>query len=395
MTKLAVVTPRYHESVVGGAELHARWLSQRLAGAGHDVHIFTTGAVDALTWRNDLPMGESQEDGLTVRRYPADRPLPEVRGQLDQRMRKGEHLGLGLEERWLRAGPNSRALEQDLSRRGSGYGAVMALPYLAGSTYFAFVACPDRFFLIPCLHDEPFARAEFTRRLFGGARAVLFNSEPERLLAERLLPGQLAPSAVIGLGFDAPGTVDPGGFLRKYGVKAPFAVYMGRLEQDKNVPLLIKNFLRYKVQRPGRLQLLLVGSGDAEPPPSPHIRRLSIDWADRDSMLAAATFLFQPSIKESLSIVMMQAWASGLPVVAHAEGDVSRWHCERSNGGLWFANYPEFELIVDRITAEPELRGRLGEAGRRYVAEQYGWDRVLDRFEAVLEAQAGREVPDA
>ena len=161
---------------------------------------------------------------------------------------------------------------------------------------------------------------------------------------------------------------------------------MGRLELDKNVPLLIRYFLRYKERRGGDLELLLVGDGDVRPPESPDLRKLTIDWADRDSMLRAAMLLFQPSLNESLSIVMMQAWLCGTPVLAHARGEVSTYHCRRSNGGLWFANYPEFEEMVDRLERDHVLRKALGANGREYVRGEYAWPAVLERFEAALAA---------
>ena len=308
-----------------------------------------------------------------------------TRGELDRRIRRGQPLSLEEEERWLRAGPASAAMEEDLRGRGPELDAVVALPYLAATTYFAFRAVPERFFLVPCLHDEPFARLSTTRLMLARARGVLFNTAPERELARRLAPS-LARSAVVGLGFDPPVAADPEAFRARYGVRGPFAVFVGRLEQDKNVPLLIRCFLRYKERRGGDLDLLLVADGDVQPPGDRHVRRLSIAWADRDAMLQAALLLFQPSRNESLSIVMMQAWLCGTPILVHAGGEVSTFHCGRSNGGLWFANYPEFEEMVARLEGDRSLRDGLGANGRDYVRREYAWPAVLERFEAALAA---------
>ncbi len=382
--RIAVVTPRYEETVLGGAELHARWLAQRLADRGHDMEVLTTCAVDGQTWRNELPAGSTGDGNLLVRRFRAEPPRFGLRAELDRRLRWEVLVDLADEERWLRAGPNSRALEKHLARQGHSYDAVLALPYLAGTTYFSAQAVQQRFFLIPCLHDEPFARLQFTGRLLKQSRAVLFNSDPERALAERLFPGAIARAHVVGLGFDPPPPTDAQLFRRNYGVSEPFILYVGRLEPHKNVPLLIDHFLRYKSRRPGDLKLLLVGAGECEPPPSPHLRRIEIDWADRDAMLMAALLLVQPSTNESLSIVMMQAWACGRPVVVHAAGEVARYHCEQGNGGLWFANYPEFEAILDRLHHDSGLAHGLGKAGQTYVQERYSWERVLRRLEGAL-----------
>ena len=338
---------------------------------------------------NSIPK-QYDETGITshasqhfVHRFPVDRLDRRARDELDRRIRQGHRLSLEEEERWMRAGPASAAMEEDLRRRGQEFDAVVGLPYIAGTTYFAFRAVSERFFLVPCLHDEPFARMSTTGQMLRHARGVLFNTEPERGLARRLFPS-LGPSAVVGLGFDPPATAEPDAFGARYGVRRPFAVFVGRLDPGKNVPLLIDHFLRYKERRGGDLELLLVGDGGVKPPAHEHVRQLSIDWSDRDSMLRAAVLLFQPSLNESLSIVMMQAWLCGTPVLVHAGGEVSMDHCRRSNGGLWFANYPEFEEMVARLEADEKLRNALGANGRDFVRREYGWPAVLERFEAAL-----------
>jgi glycosyltransferase involved in cell wall biosynthesis len=381
--RIAFVSPRFHTTVLGGAELLARWFAERLSLAGHRVEVFTTCALDSVTWQNALRPGDEQHGGCLVHRYPVDRADPRARGEIEQRIRLGQRLSLEEEERWLRAGVASAAMEEELSRRGREFDAVVGLPYLVGTTYFAFRAVPDRFFLLPCLHDEAFARMSATSLMLAQARGVLFNSVPERDLAQRINPG-LARSAVVGVGFDPPVTVDPDAFRAKYEVPGPFAVFVGRLEVDKNVPQLIRYFRRYAERRASRLELILVGDGDVQVPTDGPVRKLSIEWGDRDSMLGAALLLFQPSLKESFSIVMMQAWLSQTPVLADARSEVAAYHCQRSNGGLWFANYPEFEELVDRLEKDDGLRRGLGANGREYVRCEYAWPRVLERLERAL-----------
>jgi glycosyltransferase involved in cell wall biosynthesis len=388
--------------VVGGAELHARWLAERLWGAGHEVEVFTTCALDSQTWDNTLAAGSERMGPLLVHRFPVDPQNPEARLALDRFIRAGLHVTLLDEERWLRSGVCSREMERALRERGHDFDMVLGLPYLAGTTYFAFRAVPERFCLIPCLHDEPFARCTFTRRMLSDSRGLLFNTVPEQKLACSIA-ARLSPSAVVGLGFDPPPKIDAEAFARKYGITRPFAMFVGRLELDKNVPLLIRYFLRYKRLHGGDLVLLLVGEGDVSVPESPDVHRMTIDWSDRDAMLRAAAVLFQPSLKESLSIVMMQAWASGLPVLVDGGSSVSRYHCEQSNGGLWFDTYFEFDEALQRLEADPHLRAGLGANGREYVQREYSWTVVLERFHQAMNdwcakpaeemAQSGRGSP--
>ena len=66
--RIGVVVQRYGPEVVGGAELHARWIAQRLAEK-HQVEVLTTCAVDYLTWENRYDEGLTSVAGVPVRRF--------------------------------------------------------------------------------------------------------------------------------------------------------------------------------------------------------------------------------------------------------------------------------------------------------------------------------------
>lgn len=385
--RFALVTPRYHEKVVGGAELHGRWLAEHLAERGHRVDVFTTCALDGETWANALPRGTEQAGPrLAAHRFRVDRTDRVLRIELDRKLRTGARVPWRDEERWLRNGVFSSALETALAQRRGDFDAVLALPYLVGTTYSAFRAVRDRFWLIPCLHDEVYARLAFTRQMLTGAAGLLFNTEPERELARRIEP-DLAPSAIVGLGWDPAGPGAPDDFRAKYGVEGDFIVYVGRFESDKNVPALIDSFTRYRERRKRQVTLVMVGGGSLTPPPRDDIRVIDLDWADRDAMLRAARALVQPSVKESLSIVIMQAWLCGLPVLVDARGEVPRDQCRRANGGLWYGSYLEFEAMLDRLLDDPGLAATLGRQGKAYVETDLSWPRVLGRLEDAVDGR--------
>ena len=67
--KLAVVVQRYGADINGGAELHARYIAERLSRHA-SVEVVTTCARDYVTWKNELPAGVEQVNGITVRRFP-------------------------------------------------------------------------------------------------------------------------------------------------------------------------------------------------------------------------------------------------------------------------------------------------------------------------------------
>jgi len=300
-------------------------------------------------------------------------------------MRSGFDLGDDMELVWLRNGASSEELEDELYGRADDYDVILALPYLFGTTYFAFETCPEKFMLIPCLHDEPAAHTRFTRRMLSETKAILFSTDAEVRLARSLAPS-LAPSAIVAVG------VESGAETAKHqrdNTKPPSILYVGRREVHKNYPLMIEYFLRYKERRGGELRLVLSTTGE---PLSQHddIVEVTPDWQTLD-VYRDATVFCHPGVNESLSIVLLQAWIAECPAMVHADCEVTREHCERSNGGLWFGSYLEFEAVLDRLLESEDLRTRLGHNGRAYVQREYSWDVVLGRFDAAIERFLGTE----
>jgi glycosyltransferase involved in cell wall biosynthesis len=57
----------------------------------------------------------------------------------------------------------------------------------------------------------------------------------------------------------------------------------------------------------------------------------------------------------------------------------------RSNGGLYFESYGEFELCLDLLLARPELAQQLGSNGRQYVRENYAWGPMVRRYRELID----------
>ncbi len=388
--RIAFVLPRYARGLFGGAEMHAGALADKLAEIGHEVEMLTTCAVDHFTWKNELPPGVEQIGRLLVRRFPADARDHGIFQEFERAIDDGLPLTPQEEELWLRNQVSSFEMEDYLSEHAESYDVIIPIPYLFGTTYFAYRACRGSVVPIPCLHDESYAYLAFAKEMLEGAQGFLFNTQPELDLAKRIAPN-IAPTAVVGsMGFEPPQTLDPEGCRAKYGLPSSFILYLGRREGGKNVPLLIEYFLRYKKRHPGELALVFVGSGDVQLPTRPDVIELDLDWKDRDDLYAASTAFCLPSVKESLSIVIMQAWLASCPVIVNARCDVTREHCRQSNGGLWFGNYAEFEEVVGRLASNPGLRKALGANGFRYVRTRYSWEAVIDRVSSAIEEFTGR-----
>jgi glycosyltransferase involved in cell wall biosynthesis len=134
---------------------------------------------------------------------------------------------------------------------------------------------------------------------------------------------------------------------------------------------------------------VLAGPIDDPPPPHPDIFTPgAADDALMWGLFRAATVYVHPSAYESFSIVLMDAWEGGRPALVNGRCDVTREHCERSGGGLWFDSYATFEVVLDRLLADADLRARLGAAGKAYVDAHYRWPTLLERYRAFLESLA-------
>ena len=84
--KLAVAVQRYGADINGGAELHARYIAERLARHA-DVEVVTTCARDYVTWNNERPAGIEQVNGISVLRFPVRHERdPYLFGRLSRRV---------------------------------------------------------------------------------------------------------------------------------------------------------------------------------------------------------------------------------------------------------------------------------------------------------------------
>ncbi|MCY4495596.1 MAG: glycosyltransferase family 4 protein, partial [Acidimicrobiaceae bacterium] len=101
-------------------------------------------------------------------------------------------------------------------------------------------------------------------------------------------------------------------------------------------------------------------------------------------LLAAADVLVNPSPLESFSLVVLEAWLAGTAVLVNGWCDPTRDHCVQSGGGLWYRNFLEFEVALNRLLDDTELRARLARAGKSYTTKYYSWPAVRRRYFSLL-----------
>jgi glycosyltransferase involved in cell wall biosynthesis len=388
---VAFVPVRYGIQVVGGAETLTRMLAEELHGRGWPVEVLTTCALDPYSWTNHFPPGEETVHGITVRRFPTEsRKYTRKVFKTETRILAGKRVSRSRQEFWMRNVVTSDALRSYLGERRGDYRAFIFAPYLFGTTWQGVHEVTEKSYIIPCLHDEPYAYYDIYKKLMRAARGLMFNSVPEMELARRIY-GEDLPGRVVGMGF-SPYTASGERFRFKYAIDGDFVLYTGRREIAKNTPLLLRYFCNYLENTGREVSLVLTGAGQVDIPFSFRNRVIDVGFVDERDLrdaYAAATCICHPSTKESFSIMILEAWLAGLPCLVHADCAVTRHHVEKSGGGLWFGDYPTFHEALSFILDDAEARQSMGERGRDYVLSNYSWDEVAHNFAAVLEEGEG------
>ncbi|MCL4506120.1 MAG: glycosyltransferase family 4 protein [Chloroflexi bacterium] len=388
--KLAFVVPRYGEKILGGAETLARCLAEDLISSGYSVSVFTTCSTDLITWSNTLAPGRSIVNGVTVERFPVHSPWQRCRyDSLHSAILTGQKMAVDEQFEWIDSAAHSPRLYQALAQQQGSFDFIFVIPYLFGISYYAAAITPSRTILWPCLHDEAYAYLVPTQLMLRSCRGIMFNTEPEYRLARQKLSLDHPGARIVGFGLrELPG--DGERFRRTTGIREPFVLYSGRLESSKNVPLLVNYFIHYKETHIDPLRLVLMGGGNLMKFDHPDIVSIGFQQGtDKLDAYLAASLLCQPSVNESFSIVIMESWLAGVPVLVHRDCAVTRYHVTRSGGGLYFGNYDEFEATLDLMLANRTLAERMGNYGRAYVRSNYSTAAILARFEQALDHWRG------
>jgi glycosyltransferase involved in cell wall biosynthesis len=391
--KLAVVVQRYGVAINGGAELHARYIAEHLARHA-EVEVLTTCATDYVTWRNQLPAGTEIVNGIRVRRFRVRHQRDPIGfGRRSQQVFSEPH-SLADELKWLDAeGPATPALARHLRRNSGRYDFCLFFSYRYYHAYHGTRAAAPRAVLVPTAERDPAIGLSIFAPIFRGVRAVMYNSHEERAMIAGVSSNDRVPGVVVGIGSEVPQNVQPTRFRQKYDVRTPFAVYVGRIDENKGCKELFDFFQGYLRHGQGRLSLVLIGNSLLPIPDHPRIRHLGfVDDADKFDAIAAADLLIMPSYFESLSMVALEAWALGRPVLANAKCDVLKGQCIRSNAGLYYESPAEFAETLHAIECNRWLSASLGRNGRQFYRDHYDWP-VIERKYLEMFARLSKEKP--
>ena len=394
------VVPRYGEAIIGGAETAARIIAEHLvAFKGWEVEVLTSCAEDFVTWADVYPPGTEMINGVRVRRLtssagrdPSFHPLSAAL------LADPVHASRDDAERWIDLqGPVTPAIAE--AATSSDADALIFYPYL----YYPTVRIIDRVatptILHPAAHDEPALHLPVFPPVFAAADGLVFQTIAERDLVQGVFPVASHRQLLLGLGVDDPDEPVVDGHQTAVGHHfgsemaetsphgaAPYLVCLGRVDPHKGTSLLATLFARYKDRHPGPLRLVFAGPVIDAPPEHPDIDVVGpVSDAEKWGLLTDAVALVSPSAWEAFSLVVAESWSARTPVVVNAACAATMEHCRRSGAGLSFDGFGQFEVVVDLLCRDEEVRTRLGARGRAYVDQRFRWPKVIDRYAAFVE----------
>jgi glycosyltransferase involved in cell wall biosynthesis len=383
--RIAFVIQRYGLEVAGGSEAHCRQVVERLA-QHYEIEIITTCAKDYWTWENAYPAGTTQVNGITVHRFPTLRPRAADFSQFSARIFGQPHT-LQQEYQWLYdQGPVAPELLTYIAAHSHDYAVFIFFTYIYYTAALGLRLVPDRALLIPTAHDEPPIYFDLYKALFHSARGILFNTLEERAFVHSLFGNEYIPHEIVGVGVDVPENRAGDRFRQKYGIDRPYLLYVGRIVSSKGCDELMDYFVRFKAQTATDLQLVLAGHPEMTIPDTADIRYLGyVSDEDKFDAMSGAVAVLSPGRYESLSMIALESWMVERPVICNAASPVVAGLCRRSNGGLYYQNQAEFGEIAQLLLRQPNLQQRLGQNGRRFVAETYAWDIVIEKYVRMIE----------
>jgi len=209
-----------------------------------------------------------------------------------------------------------------------------------------------------------------------------------------LSPSPAADRSLLALGVEADrlgrwergvdtSRFDPGKAAREEYPGEIKVLYAGRLTREKGVDLLAESFLRAREADP-RLHLLLAGGGPEEAELRSRLGEHAtfLGWLEGEDLArayaSADLFLFC-STTDTYGQVVLEAGASGLPVVAVAEGGPASLVENRHTGMLCRPDADHVAGTVLQLAASPLLRRHLGASAARAVRER-SWERALEQL---------------
>jgi glycosyltransferase involved in cell wall biosynthesis len=404
---------------LGGSETYFAHLSRYLAAAGHEVVVFTTTALDLPFWSRrgrHAAAGWSEEAGVRVHRSPA---VPFL----------GQRLALKalslLPHRGLRAWTlTSNPLAWEMKHLADTLAERFDVVHATAFPYAWPILCARRlarrqgvpFLLTPFVHTgDPDDPQDPVRRTFTQPALTDIARTAERVFVQTegewwaLANAGVSPERLVQQGMGVEVTDCTGGdgeAARREWQIPPAAVLVGHLankSREKGSVDLLE--AAAKAWAKGA-EFFVVLAGSEMPNFRAAARRFGgdrrvrllpvLDERQKRDFFAALDVFALPSRVESFGLVLLEAWANGVPNLAYRAGGVADVIRDGQDGLLVrCGDVDGLARELSRLAADPERRRALGAAGRQRVRSEFRWQdkaRIVERvYEEITGRAAGEE----
>jgi glycosyltransferase involved in cell wall biosynthesis len=310
---------------------------------------------------------------------------PEQFGKIQKYIFECEH-SIEEELNWLdEEGPMIPGLIKELGNRENEFDYFIFFSYRYYHSFHGISRFRKKSILVPTAEHDDVIYLRLFKDLFNLPGAIVYNSHEEKAMINRISGNDSVIGDIVGVGSEIPASFSPRTFREKFNIQGHYFIYIGRLDENKGVPELLSFYLKFLNETKVDFTLVLMGKSLIEIPDHLNIRYLGF-VTDREKFdgLKGSDFLIIPSQFESLSMVALEAWAIGKPVVANGRTEVLQGQCQRSNAGLWYTNYEEFKSIILLLQQNPSLRSNLGENGIRFFQNNYSWPVIEDKYRRII-----------
>lgn len=384
MKKIYFITP-WFGSRSGGAEIYVEKISHFLAEKNLPITVLTTTSKSPFDdWDKDYySAGEESVGKLKLIRFPVDPRCLPTYIEYYNLISKGTQISQEQEELYFSNTIRSSAMEKYISENKKD-SLFFSIPYPYGVSYFGGVAALPNLIPIPCLHNEPTAWFKITKDLFEKSLGILFLTVPEKQLATTVYSLKGKPNTVIGGGIPNNINASPERFKKQFGIDEPFILYVGRKVPGKGIDVLLDFWTKLKEENKIKCKLVIIGGGELPNIINPSLYDIvdlgSAEETTKYDAIAACLALVHLSTKESLSIVLLEAWSLNKPVIVSELCPVTSYQVLNSLGGISIKDYYDFKISVNSLLTNPHLAKKMGENGKKYVEQYYTWEKVAESF---------------
>lgn len=395
---------------LGGSEAYFQRLSRYLTAKAHTVTVWTTTAIDLESfWSKHgrvLPADTTDDMQVRVRRFGL------WRWPLRRYMLKA--LSLYPNHTWQALTMPSSPTAPDMWRAAGRDTRPCDIVHATAFPYAFPIACARRlarrrgvpFVLTPFLHlGDPENPSDRTRRsyLAPPLRALLLDADrvfvqtPSEKRA--VIDAGIAAQRIVlqGLGVDPAECA--GGDRRRarkaWGIDESETVigHLANLSYEKGTIDLLQA-AQSLWQRGLPFRVVLAGPDmntfrrfwDAFPEKDSVVRFGVLDDSQKRDFFAGIDVFALPSRSDSFGLVLLEAWANGVPNIAYRSGGIADVIRDEQDGLLVpCGSIAALTVGIERLVTQPQLRQRLGNAGRERTGREFRWDEKLAAVERVYQ----------